>query len=217
MSLPIRLFRLSVLALAAFYFVDRFSAETYVWDNFGWQFRYLTIWGLTGSLIVAAMMLTRAYGRPDRAGAVMVSVVGVINLIVVFSYWRLYFIDPTLVNGDKAIVGYREWYLHLIGPLLQWIDMLLIKRAFHRPLRLAGWLAALVVIYTAWTELVVRPLNDDPVGTVTAGLPYPFLNDMALPDRLVFYTTIFVTGLVFIVLLRLLQAGLDRLRAPRPA
>jgi hypothetical protein len=204
------LFRCVVLALAAVYFLDRFTVETWVWNNFGWQFRYLTIWGLTGSLIVAALMLTPRYGRPDRHGAVLVSVVGVINLLVVFSYWRLFFTDPTLVNGDKQVIAYREYYLHLLGPALQWLDMLVLKRAFRVPWRTALWLAVLVVVYVVWSEAVVAPLNDDPVGSVTAGLPYPFLNDMAPPARALFYLSIFGTGLVFIALLRGCQAAIDR-------
>ena len=197
MDRPVRLYRWIVLGLAAFYFVDRFGVETYTLDNFGWQFRYMTIWALTGSLIAAAMMLSPAYGQRDGRGAVFVSVVAVINVLVVFSYWRLFFTDPGLVNGDKTPVAYREYYLHLIGPLLQWIDVVALKRAFRMPLRAAMWLAALVVVYVIWSELIVQPLNDDPVGTVTSGLPYPFLNDMTLGARMIFYGTIYATGLLF--------------------
>ena len=216
MSRPVLVFRLIVFALAAAYFADRFSAESYVWDNFGWQFRYLTIWGLTGSLIVAALMLTPRFGRPDRHGAVLVSLVGVINLLVVVSYWRLYSQDPTLVNGDKAVVAYREYYLHLIGPMLQWIDMLAIKRAFRAPWRVAFWLAVLVAVYVVWAESVVGPLNDAPVGTVTSGLPYPFLNDMTVTARAGFYAATFAAGLAMIPLLWLAQIAVDR-AMPRPA
>lgn len=194
----IRAYRLIVLALVAFYFVDRFFVENF--DEFGWQFRYLTIWALTGSLIAAAMMLTDRFGGRDDRGAVFVSVVAVINALVVSSYWRLYFQDPTLVNGNNQIVAYREYYLHLIGPVLQWIDVLFLKRGFRFPLKTALWLGVLVVAYLLWCEGLVAPLNDEPVGSVTSGLPYPFLNDMALPARGVFYGVTYVSGLVFVML-----------------
>jgi hypothetical protein len=212
MTRTVTIYRWCVLLLAAFFFIDRFSAEDFGnMAEFGWQFRYLTIWALTLSMIAAAMMLTRAYGRPDDRAAVFVSVVAVINMIVVVSYWRLYFDDPELVNGDNDIVAYREYYLHLLGPVLQWIDVVFLKRGFRRMGAPAVWLGVLVLAYLAWAELLVAPANAEPVGTVTAGLPYPFLNDMVLTQRLVFYGVTWASGLVFIALLRAAQIGTDRL------
>ncbi|WP_238547925.1 androgen-induced gene 1 family protein [Meridianimarinicoccus roseus] len=211
----VRTYRWLVLLLAAAFFVDRALTEDFTdLSDFGWQFRYLTIWALTGSLVAAALMLTPRFGAPDARGAVFVSVVAVLNMIVVVSYWRLYFDDPALVNGENAIVPLREYYLHLAGPLLQWIDVLSIKRGFRRMGAVALWLGVLVLAYLGWAELIVAPLNDGPVGTVTAGLPYPFLNDMGLGARLGFYGATWASGLVFIALLRAAQAGVDRL-APR--
>ena len=51
--------------------------------------------------------------------------------------------------------------------------------------------------YVAWTEIVTGPLNSTPVGSKATGLPYPFLNDMVLADRLVFYAISIVTGIFF--------------------
>ncbi|WP_193143100.1 MULTISPECIES: hypothetical protein [unclassified Meridianimarinicoccus] len=213
MSRPVLIYRLVVLALTAFYFADRFRVEDFGnMAEFGWQFRYLTIWALTGSLVAAALMLVPALGRPGPKAEVFVSVVAVVNMIVVVSYWRLYFTDPTLVMGDKQIVAYREYYLHLLGPLLQWIDVLWIKRAFRWPLRVALWLGVLVLAYVVWAEGVVHPLNAEPVGSVTNGLPYPFLNDMVLAERAVFYGVTFASGLVFLLVLWAAQLGLNRLR-----
>lgn len=212
----VRAYRWVVLLLAAVFFIDRASTETFSdLSDFGWQFRYLTIWALTGSLIAAAMMLTPQYGRRNGRGDVAVSVVAVLNMIVVVSYWRLYFDDPTLVNGENRIVPLREYYLHLVGPILQWIDVLVLKRGFRRMGAVALWLGVLVIAYLVWAEAVVAPLNDGPVGTVTAGLPYPFLNDMAPAARAAFYGVTWASGLVFIALLRGLQAAVDRARPGR--
>lgn len=212
----VRTYRWIVLLLAAFYFVDRITVETYDLSNFGWQFRYLTIWALTLSMITAAMMLTPAFGMPDRRGAVFVSLTATVNMIVVVSYWRLYFDDPALVNGGKPILAYREYYLHLIGPILQWIDVLFLKRAFRSPLRTIFWLLVVVIAYVTWSEAVIAPLNTTPIGSVTSGLPYPFLNDMPLGERLIFYAATFASGTVFAGFLWAVQWASDRVRG-RPA
>lgn len=204
----IRSFRLIILALAAFYFVDRGLSADYT--AFGAQFRYLTIWALTGNLVAAAAMLTPHYGQPDGRADGALSALAILNALVVFSYWRLFFTDPALVNGTKQIVAYREYYLHLVGPLLMWIDLLLLKRGYRRALPSIAGLAVLIIVYALWAEVLVGPRNDAPVGTVTTGLPYPFLNDMDLQDRLIFYSTIFATGLVFVALFRGLAALRDR-------
>ena len=212
-------YRAAVLVLAASYSVDRALAETWVMADFGWQFRYMTNWALTLSLISAGLMLTERYGRRDgpdgirdgRPGAVFASVTAVINMMVVASYWRLYFQDPTLVNGETAPVPYREYYLHLVGPALQWADVLLLKRGVRHLRATALWLGLLVLAYVGWAELVVAPLNDEPVGSVATGLPYPFLNDMTFPARLGFYAATGAAGLVFLLILRGVQAAVDRL------
>lgn len=204
-------FRWVVLLLAVIFFVDRAGVEDLGnMSEFGWQFRYLTIWALTASMISAALMLSSRFGGQDDRGAVFASITAVLNMIVVVSYWRLYFTDPALVNGENVIVPLREYYLHLLGPILQWIDVLAIKRGFRRMGASALWLGVLVLAYLGWAEFIVQPLNDHPVGTVTNGLPYPFLNDMELSARLVFYGATWASGLVFIVVLRLAQAGVDR-------
>ena len=218
MSRGTRTYRWIVLLLAVAFFVDRATVEDFSdWSDFGWQFRYLTIWALTGSLVAAALVLTPRFGRRDGPGAVFVSVVAVLNMIVVVSYWRLYFDDPTLVNGDNDIVPLREYYLHLAGPILQWIDVLALKRGFRRVVAVALWLGVAVLAYLGWSEFVVAPLNDAPVGTVTTGLPYPFLNDMTPVARLAFYGVTWASGLVFIAVLRGLQALVDRAAAPGAA
>lgn len=193
-----RRFRLVVLLLTILYTGE--VAWTADYGAFGAQFRYLTIWALTGNLLAAAAMLRPKLGQPDGRLDSALSVLAILNMLVVFSYWRLFFIDPGLVNGDNTPKPYREYYLHLVGPLLMWIDLFWLKRGFRRLLPVLFWLGVAVMAYVAWSELLVGPLNYKPVGAVTTGLPYPFLNDMVPRDRAVFYGTIYGTGAVFSVL-----------------
>jgi hypothetical protein len=142
-------------------------------------------------------MLRPGHGHSDGRFDTALSVLAIINVLVVFSYWRLFFIDPALINGDNTPKPYREYYLHLVGPILMWIDLFWLERGFRRLLPVLGWLAVTVLLYVGWAELLVGPLNAEPVGDATSGLPYPFLNDMEPPARATFYGTIYGTGVIF--------------------
>jgi len=50
-------------------------------------------------------------------------------------------------------------------------------------------LLAIVLLYVVWAEVFVHKFNARPSGSVTSGLPYPFLNSMEWPERAVFYAT----------------------------
>ena len=60
------------------------------------------------------------------------------------------------------------------------------------------------ILYCIWIEFVIAPFNLEPVGSVTNGLPYPFLNDMSLSERLVFYLISIVIGILPMLLSRYL-------------
>ncbi|WP_108259674.1 androgen-induced gene 1 family protein [Mangrovicoccus ximenensis] len=189
-------YRLFVLILALFYTWEVARSADYA--AFGAQFRYLTIWAQTGNLLAAAAMLVPRWGRPDGRLDTLLSLLAILNALVVISYWRLFFIDPSLVNGETAPKPYREYYLHLVGPLLMWVDLFRLKRGFRRMAPVAGGLLAMVLLYTGWAEMLVGPLNAEPAGSVTSGLPYPFLNDMAPGARAGFYGATFAGGVVLI-------------------
>jgi uncharacterized protein (TIGR03382 family) len=206
-----RSFRILVLLLTIGYSIE--VATTANYTSFGAQFRFLTIWALTGNLIAAAAMLRPGHGHPDGRFDTALSVLAIINVLVVFSYWRLFFIDPTLINGENTPKPYREYYLHLVGPILMWIDLFWLKRGFRQLIPVLGWLGVVVLIYIGWAELLVAPLNAEPVGDVTSGLPYPFLNDMEPPARATFYGTIYGTGVFFALMFYGLAALLRRRRS----
>ncbi|MGB1919774.1 MAG: hypothetical protein ACPHRC_09515, partial [Candidatus Puniceispirillales bacterium] len=77
-----------------------------------------------------------------------------------------------------------------------------------------GCLATIILclIYIIWIEALVRPLNSIPIGDVTAGLPYPFLNDMTWKDRQSFYITTTVTGIFAFILCWIIGLISDRFR-----
>ncbi|PUB17013.1 hypothetical protein [Yoonia sediminilitoris] len=186
-------------------------------DNIGGPFRFLTIWALFMSFFAASRMMALQEGRSLRRWDGFVSMTAVINTMVVFLYWRLFLADPSSVTRDGMLAAWwLELYLHGLGPLLQIIDALFIHRSFRRIMPAIGWVLGVILVYVAWAELVVQPSNTGPAGTVTSGLPYPFLNDLELVPRMIFYGTNMATGLVLLLVFATISWAIRR-RLPVPA
>ena len=150
-------FRGSCFTIATLYWFYQFHVANY--NGFGIHFRYLTIWGLTGNVIVTGLLLRQTLTEQTEKYFAAVSSVCVLNVLVVFLYWRLYFIDPKLVNYSGNIVWFQEYYLHLLGPLFLFLDSLLVNRSF-RQFRL-GIIQALLLSFSyavSYTHLTL-PTN----------------------------------------------------------
>src|SRR6056300_1421074 len=123
-------YRLVCLLLSVGYFVYQFAAANY--ENFGIQFRYLTIWGLTGAVVSSYLLYRSKRNNLPETYRAFVSAAAVLNAMVVFLYWKLYFIDPSLVNYSGSIVWFQEYYLHALGPLLIILDALFFNKPFSQ-------------------------------------------------------------------------------------
>ncbi|MEL6914757.1 MAG: hypothetical protein AAFP13_09660 [Pseudomonadota bacterium] len=185
---PVLIYRWVVFLLAGFYAVYMLTTSPY--SEPGGPFRFLTIWALLLSFFCASRVLAYTEGRTELRFDALIAATAVLNLMVVFLYWRLFFADPTAVtrNGELG-VWWREYYLHGVGPLLLWIDAFVINRPFRRYATSALILVSIACLYFLWAELVVGPANDFPAGSVTTGLPYPFLNNLLPSERVGFYAT----------------------------
>ena len=184
-SKPVLGFRWIVFLLAAGYCLYQITTSGY--EHFGGPFRFLTIWALLMSFYSASRMLALSQHRITRPHQVTAIVAAVLNVMVVYLYWKLWFTDPSLVNNGGPIIWHQEYYLHGLGPALQIIDALFIGRVFARTWRAAIPLVSLVACYVAWSELVVQKFSGSSPGTVTSGLPCPFLNSMEWAERSGFY------------------------------
>jgi hypothetical protein len=76
------------------------------------------------------------------------------------------------------------------------IDALFLNRAFQNILRGVLMTTMICIAYIIWSEAIVGPFNIEPIGSVTSGLPYPFLNDMVFMERALFYATTTATGVM---------------------
>ena len=187
------------------------------WDAFGGPFRFLTIWALFCSFFAFSRMMAIEEGRSTRRWDGFVCMTAVINTMVVFLYWRLFLADPASVtrNGELGI-WHLEMYLHALGPLLQVIDTIFIHRSYRKLGPAAAWLVGMIGTYLIWAEVLVQPLNDSPVGTITSGLPYPFLNSLEFADRAVFYGINFASAAVLLLVYAGIAWGVRR-QFPAPA
>lgn len=193
------IFRWAVFLLAAF-FVLRQLVIVGDYGHAGGPFRYLTIWALLLSFFSASRMLALTERRSDKTWPRLVMVAAVANGLTVLMYWRLWLQDPALVVAGDPLPLWVDYYLHGVGPLLQWIDVLFVYGGFRRPWRAIFPFLGVAVGYLLWVELFVAPMNDFPVGPVTDGLPYPFLNALELEGRLRFYGVTVATGLALLTL-----------------
>jgi len=196
-SRPVLIYRWIVFLLAGFYSVYMITTSSYAGP--GGPFRYLTVWALILSFFCASRVLAFSEHRSERRWDAVIAATAVLNAMVVFLYWRLFFADPASVtrNGELAI-WWKEYYLHAVGPLLMWLDAVFINRPFRRYLPSAATLIGVVVVYLTWAETFVQRFNDAPRGTVTTGLPYPFLNSLEFGARLNFYGVNIATALVLL-------------------
>ena len=211
---PRLIFRWTAFLLAAGYIIRTLIFSE--WDAFGGPFRFLTFWALCFSFFAFSRMMAIEEGRSERRWDGFVCMTAVINSMVVFLYWRLYFADPTSVTRDGQLSAWHlEIYMHLVGPLLQVIDTLFIHRSYRRLGAAFAWLFGVIAAFVAWTELVLQPLNNTPMGSVTSGLPYPFLNNLELSERAVFYGSNFVIAAVLLLVYAGIAWGFRRI-APAP-
>lgn len=210
------IFRWIVFLLAAGYCLRQVLFGGF--EEFGGPFRFLTNWALFCSFFAASRMIALEEGRTNRRWDGFVGMTAVLNFMVVFLYWRLYFADPSSVTRDGELADWwLEAYLHGLGPALQWIDAFFIHRSFRRPLASAGWLVGGVFTYFAWIEMAVAPLNETPSGSVTSGLPYRFLNDLEPMGRANFYATNVGVALAILATFTLLAWVSRRVLLPKEA
>lgn len=200
---PRLIFRWAAFLLAAGYCIRTLAFSG--WDAVGGPFRFLTVWALFFSFFAFSRMMAIEEGRSTRRWDGFVAMTAVVNTMVVILYWRLYFADPTSVTSNGTLAAWHlELYMHLIGPLLQVIDSIFIHRSYRRLGPALGWLFGVITAFLLLSELVFQRFNTTPSGTVTSGLPYPFLNNLEFADRAVFYGSNFAVALVIL----LLYAGL---------
>lgn len=196
----VAVYRWAVLVLAVAVWATCFAEARM--EEFGWQFRHLDVWALTVSLVSAAAMVRLSMGWSGSRHEALAGAAAALNALVIAVH-----LIPML-GGDVLGGGAPTWrstYLHLIGPMLQIADAMLILGAFGRLSVVLAGAAALAASYVAWIELAVRPLNArDGVG----GLPYAGLDALEPGARLAVYAAALAAALAAVPVMRAAQGAL---------
>ena len=167
--------------------------------GFGQQFRFFTLWSLLANFIALIFLSLPSSFRIFNLAKPIIAISSMMGLFTIILYWGLFFIDPTLVNyAGERLNFYRETYLHFAGPALLFFDAFFFKKTFTDFYRILTFAFFINFGYFGWLEIFVQPNSDFPVGKITAGLPYPFLNDMPFDHRLIFMMMCFIFGALFI-------------------
>ncbi len=203
------LFRGVCFLLALIFIVDIFflaGSDLFENTGFGKQFKFFTLWSFVANFSVCLILFLGMFEFRIRINDSIVAIATMMGIFTVILYWGLFFIDPNLVNyTDQRLNFLREYYLHLLGPLLLSIEGFFYSRAFKNFLNIAKYAALVNFGYFAWIEFIIAPLNNFPLGKITKGLPYPFMNDMNSTERLIFAIACFIFGLLFIWLFTRIQ------------
>lgn len=183
MSPFVRNYRYIVFAIAMAY-----------WSNlyimYGFQFlHYLTNWGLTSSVICAGLLAYEsAFQKKLRINSFVIATF-CLNAVVMILYWKLYFKDPDLLYaGRTPMPWYRDDYVHLLCPLTQMFDALVLKQAFsNRLFKGMVYYLCISFSYSVCSEFLFA-------------LPYPFMWDLDLGQRIAFYVQGQLTGVFAFVM-----------------
>ena len=205
----ITLFRITCLSLAFFFVLDMFffsGSRIFVETGFGKQLRFFTLWSLIANFVALIFLtLSPSFKIFDKA-APFIAISALMGLFTIILYWGLFLIDPSLVNyAGERLDFTREIYLHFAGPALLFFDALILKKAFSNFYRILPFAFFINFGYFGGLEIFVQPNSDFPVGNITAGLPYPFMNDMPFELRLIFMLMCFIFGALFIWILTNVQ------------
>ena len=202
-------FRAVCFLFASVYVADIFFLSgSYLFENvgFGKQFKFFTLWSFIANFVVCSVLFLEMVGFRIKVYDSFAAIATMMGIFTVILYWGLFFIDPNMVNyTDQRLNFFREYYLHLLGPILLIVEAFLFTKAFKNFLGITIWAAVINFGYFSWIELIVAQLNDLPRGNITNGLPYPFMNDMILTERLILMTLCFIFGILFIWLFTKIQ------------
>tara|TARA_Y100000588_G_scaffold370857_1_gene441520 strand:+ start:220 stop:888 length:669 start_codon:yes stop_codon:yes gene_type:complete len=201
-----KIYRTVTLGLAAYFWwigvgVDYVSSSEAEW---GGGLIYLTNWVLTLNLLVHTRAFLSEIFRQVFTINFLVGATMVMNIVVLVLWWGLQLVDPTLLAADTEgwSTFYWIWEIYIHGGMavLLFIEGVVFNKSFSSKIRPYAVIVGLFLAYIVWIELAVSRYNILPCGSVNCGFPYPFLNDLDITQRIIFYLGIWILGTVSFLL-----------------
>ncbi|MBL42488.1 MAG: hypothetical protein CMM49_07510 [Rhodospirillaceae bacterium] len=175
--------------------------------NWGGGLRYLTNWVLILNLLVAVNAVMNEHLERTPFNFIIPATLSM-NFVVIALYWGLRIIDKSYLDVNTEDWSTFEWlwdfYLHWGMSILLLIELFFFNKSSSKTISSYFTLMVIFFSYIFWIELIIMPNNDEPCGNYTCGFPYPFLNEMELSDRNIFYFGVWVLGTVSFVLARVI-------------
>ena len=164
----------------------------------GGGLKYLTNWVLTLNLIVAFDAIIFEVTRKVKLFNSIISATIAMNIVVIALYWGMRSVDETLldVNTEKWTLLQWIWdsYLHWGMALIVLIEAIIFNSIYDKLIRAYTVLIVIFLGYIFWIETFVSQYNTDPCGSINCGFPYPFLNDLNISERTIFYLGVWILG-----------------------
>ena len=176
-------------------------------EHWGGGLRYLTNWVLTLNLLLALNAIISEFSKNKSLDLIIPATLSM-NVVVIILYWGLRIIDQSYLDVNTDDWTLFEWfwdfYLHWGMSVLVLIEILIFNKAIIKILN--SYLILMVIFfgYIIWIELLIMPNNDDPCGKYNCGFPYPFLNEMEITDRSIFYSGVWVIGTLSFIFSRVI-------------
>lgn len=184
------------------------GASSGVLEKWGGGLIYLTNWVLTLNLLVALDSSFFATRKKNRPLQIIYPAALAMNFVIIALYWGMRILDQSLLDVNTENWTFREWawdfYLHWGMTIFILVELVFFTNIIKNFIKTYAALLLIFFGYIFWIEAFISKFNNSPCGKLTCGFPYPFLNDLDVKGRIIFYLGVFILGTVSFLFARIL-------------
>ncbi len=195
--------KIHLILFVAFFIFSTIARFDEFRTSFGGVYRFYSDWGFTACLFSAFFIFFPK--RHELSLSIISSMASLYTVLFVI----LFFVDPGgilvapigMMSDGISTGAFITLTIHSVVPVLQVANTLFLANSFQRLRPIIYAMLLIEVIYILWIELLVAPLNNSPIGSITTGLPYPLLNNLPLIERIEVYGIITLLTVLTVLIL----------------